>query len=173
MNKKGFTLIELLVVIAIIGMLAGIVLVSMGSARAKARDARRQSDLRQISLAMEMCLDDNECGASSAAYCVTPAGGGANAVTRISGTPLIAACNSGTGEDFLNPVPTDPLNTGAQRYTWTDNTLAGANSSYCVYVDLEGGGWAAASHKGTCMILPQTWTPDWAAPTFNCWTTCP
>lgn len=40
MNKKGFTLVELLVVIAIIGLLAGIVMVSVNSVREKARLAK-------------------------------------------------------------------------------------------------------------------------------------
>jgi prepilin-type N-terminal cleavage/methylation domain-containing protein len=53
-KNKGFTLVELLVVIAIIGLLASIVLVSLNSARAKARDARRKADLHQIAIALEM-----------------------------------------------------------------------------------------------------------------------
>ena len=53
MKQKGFTLIELLVVIAIIGMLVSIVLVALGPARARGRDARRISDVRQMSTALE------------------------------------------------------------------------------------------------------------------------
>lgn len=60
LNKKGFTLIELLVVISIIGLLAGMVLVSMQDARAQARDARRKQDLAQIVKAMEFYNLDNE-----------------------------------------------------------------------------------------------------------------
>ena len=55
--QPGFTLIELLVVISVIGLLASVILVSLNSARGKARDARRRADLRQISTAMELYYD--------------------------------------------------------------------------------------------------------------------
>ena len=59
MRNKGFTLIELLVVIAIIGILSSVVLASLNTARQKARDARRVSDIKNIQLALELFADDN------------------------------------------------------------------------------------------------------------------
>ena len=53
MAKKGFTLIELLVVISIIGILSTLAVVSFNSGRGKARDARRVSDIKQISTLIE------------------------------------------------------------------------------------------------------------------------
>ena len=58
-SQRGFTLIELLVVIAIIGLLSSVVLASLNTARAKARDARRLSDMRQFSIALQLYFDDN------------------------------------------------------------------------------------------------------------------
>lgn len=103
--KKGFTLIELLVVIAIIGLLASIVLVALNSARAKARDSRRMSDLHNVQLALEMYYDrygtylvagtgSSGCGCGWLAY-----EGGAYAVSVTRGLYNEGFLSSPTVED--------------------------------------------------------------------------
>lgn len=149
-KKKGFTLIELLVVIAIIGILAAIVLVSLGGARAKARDAKRQSDIRQISLAMEMKYDE------TAAYPEVAAGGLATS-GRIDTLDL---------SPFLTPLPTDPgggtnpcNNAAGANYCAFDSP---AGFEYCIWAALESGKFFAASEKGTTELT--------AAPlSLACW----
>ena len=73
-DSRGFTLVELLVVIAIIGILASIILSSLGSAKAQARDARRISDIKEIQLALELYYDANNVFPNkiSVANLVTP-----------------------------------------------------------------------------------------------------
>ena len=117
-NSKGFTLIELLVVIAIIGILAGIVLVSLGGARASARDARRNADMRQFSTAMELCYDDTICGDGNDAYYI--------------GAALPNAIGT-----FMPAVPDDPQ--AGANYGWVDNATTPNNQDYCAYAILEGG----------------------------------
>ncbi len=53
-QKPAFTLIELLVVIAIIGLLSTLSVVALSNARARARDATRLSDIKQIQNALNL-----------------------------------------------------------------------------------------------------------------------
>ncbi|MDO8663696.1 MAG: type II secretion system protein [Candidatus Wildermuthbacteria bacterium] len=130
--RKGFTLIELLVVIALIGILSTMVLVSMGGARNKARDAKRESDIRQMVLAMELSYSDDE------------------SYLRTEEAPEIMQSSRRV---YLDPVPLDPR-PNSPKYQWRDNRLGAATNCdsqhYCIYTQLEeGGGYFAGSEKGT------------------------
>jgi prepilin-type N-terminal cleavage/methylation domain-containing protein len=57
--KRGFTLIELLVVIAVIGILAAVIISSVNSARSKARNTQRNSDIKQLVNAFNLGLDSS------------------------------------------------------------------------------------------------------------------
>jgi len=110
MKKKGFTLIELLVVVAIIGVLATVVLGALGDARAKARDARRLSDMKTIYNALVLYELDHGFVARTSSY----------------GSPSYFDDSSRDGfmsflveDGYLSEVPVDPINinTGLV-YTW-------------------------------------------------------
>ncbi len=59
-NKNGFTLIELLVVIAIIGLLSTMAVVSLNVATARARDAQRLSDVKNMSKVLSLAAADDK-----------------------------------------------------------------------------------------------------------------
>ncbi len=58
-RNQSFTLIELLIVVAIIGILAALIIVSVTTASAKARDVKRQEDLKNVQKALEMYYTSN------------------------------------------------------------------------------------------------------------------
>lgn len=154
-NKKGFTLVELLVVIAIIGTLSGIVLVSLGGARAKARDAVRQSDMRQVITAQEIFYTDNDKYFASATQ---------------DGIPAIST--------YLTAVD-DPLG-GTVHYEWLSNEAALSCTDttfnelleqwFCGYAILEEAGtdvvYFVSTHKGSRKLDLA------AAPTVSLTCTC-
>ena len=88
-NQKGFTLIELLVVIAIIGLLSTLAVVSLNSARIKARDAKRQGDAKTLQTAVEMYLAENASAPAVAATWQGIASSGAGSLSEYlkSGMP--------------------------------------------------------------------------------------
>jgi len=138
MNKKGFTLIELLVVVAIIGLLATLSIVALNSARARARDAKRVADVKQVQTALELYYND------FGQYPATVA-------TSIVGTP------SGASSTFyMNVVPTAPLpadgnctnasSSNSYTYTVQDNNRS-YTMSYCIGAAT--GGIPAGVNKAT------------------------
>jgi len=114
--KKGFTLVELLVVIAIIALLSTLSVVALNSARAKSRDARRLSDIKQIRTALEMYFDSNmkypDPSSSSTLgtdnfACLTNAGW---------------ATSGCSGTIFMQKVPSDPQSPRVYQYYKVDDT---------------------------------------------------
>lgn len=96
-ETTGFTIIELLVVLAIGSMILAIVAVSMSDARAKARDAKREEEIKQIQNALNLYATKNNmlpvCAAETAII---------DGVSDCLSAQLISA-------GAIHVAPTDPL----------------------------------------------------------------
>ena len=104
-SVRGFTLVELLVVIAIIGILSSVVFASLNAARAKARDAKRISDLKQIQIALELYFDSQSPNAypTNNAWWGNCSTFGSHGTTGANGwIPNLG------GSQFLSVLPLDP-----------------------------------------------------------------
>jgi prepilin-type N-terminal cleavage/methylation domain-containing protein len=74
-REGGFTLIELLIVIVVLGILAGIVVLGLGTFRDDANDAACRADAKQVQIASDAYM------ARPANTTATPAGAVADFVT--------------------------------------------------------------------------------------------
>lgn len=134
MNKRGFTLIELLVVIAIIGLLSTLAVVALGSARQKARDSKRLSDLKQVQTALELYYTDNNAYPTEATAVTL---GDTNYVCLNSASGFTT---TGCPSPYMGLVPSDP-GTGSYSY------VSASGTTYTISASLEGdvGGLTAGS----------------------------
>lgn len=134
-NKKGFTLIELLVVIAIIGLLSTMSVLALNSARARARDAKRIADIKQIQTALEMYYNDNNT------------------------YPAAAVATTTALVPYLKTWPTAPLPADGSSCDTTNNTYkytfyegSGGTATYALTFCL-------GSATGNVLAGPRTATP--------------
>ena len=161
--RSAFTLIELLIVIAIIGLIATIALVGLSGARAKSRDQKRLTDLKQIQKGLELSFEPG------AGYPVVPGpiilGAatddvlcGKGAIAQFAADTSAANCDS--GKTFMATVPSNPVPGGANyRYVSTDALGAACTTApcngYCVQTMLEGAASSLDLNAGT-IIADQT-----------------
>ena len=114
--KKSFTLLEMLVVIGIIAILVSLGFASYSTVQKKARDAKRQGDLKAAQQIMEQCYSVN-----SFQYPI------------ISGSPGTITATCPAPNASITFTATDPLNTGTYKYTVTSSST----SDYTITVDIE------------------------------------
>ena len=162
-KRKGFSLVELLVVMAIIGLLSTIAVVSLGSARGKARDTKRIADMRQFQTALEQFNNDQNGYPSvttpgtypsllAANDCVL-GGTHSKALTSTNTTAVCTATGAigdgGSGTTYMGLIPAYPTPGKASAatdcsaygaaYCYTSNTAfaTGLSSAYTVFWQLE------------------------------------
>lgn len=142
----GFTLIELLVVIAVIGILASVVMASLNSARAKARDARKIADFKNISTALQLYQDTyGRMPPSYFTYGTNNEGeGGGN--YELSMQDLV---NAG----FLSTIPKSPGGTKYYYYNYEGINSVGA----LLVTHLEGGQNTTTGIPPSCRPFDQNW----------------
>ena len=114
--KKAFTLLEILVVIGIIAILVSLGFASYSTVQKKARDAKRQGDLKAAQQTLEQCYSVN-----SFQYPI------------ISGSPGTITATCPAPNTSITFTLTDPIDSGTYRYTVTSSTT----TDYTITADIE------------------------------------
>lgn len=149
----GFTLIELLVVIAVLAILAAILFPVFAKAREKARQTACLSNMRQLGLAVQQYMNDNDDHMPHP-ICTTPA--------------LVDWCAGWAGELFpyvrstdIYKCPDDPMQSISSGATTLYPLSYGFNSSLLTYLfGIDGFAPAMTSPSKTVMLFEIGERPD-------------
>lgn len=104
---RGFTLIELIVVVAIVGVLASVVLSSLNTARAKARDAVRKKDMQTIYTMLVQYATQYGGIPGTASYGDVNSGGWDYSSQPVGAPTFMSFLVTG---GIITKVPVDPIN---------------------------------------------------------------
>lgn len=121
----GFTLIELLVVVSIIGILTALIMVNFNSARERARDIQRKSDLDQIKKALRLYYNDYNAYPSNTTD--NKISGCSPAQTFDWGDEFV--CNEMV---YMNSLPQDPSEGNSYNYQQISS-----GQDFCLWAMLE------------------------------------
>jgi len=135
-NKQGFTMVELLVVIAVIAFIMTAAIYMINSARIKARDTKRLSDIKQLERTLKIYYNEN------GKYPGNPGNGTDDwykndLCTNGGSYPKFSTLFSG----LINPLPNDPNNNNYSNqgcyWYWAKNFNSTGAQGYIIVMNPE------------------------------------
>ena len=147
--RKSFTLIELLVVIAITGLIVAIVVTTIFGAQARARDAKRESELSVLKKSLEFYyIDKNKYPTTTDWISLED-----------ESNPETQAFSQAMKPNYLSTIPGDPLYPqeyeSGKKYSY--RYIATTTDSYELYAKREKGGYLKISSElGTIAYTGET-----------------